>query len=472
VTPDDVSRALFQNAPAGLFAMSADGVISAANDTFCAWTGYTTDALIGRHFRSLLSAGSTLLYETRFTPMLQNQQSVNEMKLTLQTRTGDTRDVLVSSELRGDGADGLVYAAVFDAGIRLKYERELLAARRTAEAAVARVQILQQAAAGLATATTIASFGSALRSAAERATDATHVSVIVMGADGALDLVSGSRPLDDAVALVALLPVIDCVQTGQPVLCRTPDEITAAYPDQADELDAGGVEAFCLVPVIDDGAVSGAVACWFQRRRDDLDDGLLALLAALATQAAPVLQRIHLQDLVQHQSLHDSLTGLPNRLALLNRLTPLLDEPERPDRPLAVLFLDLDGFKAINDRFGHEAGDQVLQQVAERLPRSLRVGDIASRFGGDEFVLVCDGVDEDTALDVARRIRQAVEEPLLGLAAGSTVSASIGISVVRPGAFLPVGVDRLTPSALIAVADEAMLTSKRAGKRRDTLVTV
>lgn len=468
---DDVSRVLFQRAPAGLLAMSTDGVISAANDTFCAWTGRSADEVVGRHFRSLLSAGSALLYETQFTSLLHNQQSVNEIKLTLQTHGGGSRDVLVSAELHGTAPDRLVYAAVFDAGIRLTYERELLTARRTAEAAVARVRILQEAATGLATATTIASFGTALRRAAERATDASQVSVIVTGAGGT-SLVSGGRPLGDTVTLAELQPVAECLRSGEAVLCTSPREIAAAFPAQADALDGAGVEALCIVPVIEDGAVSGALACWFQRQRDELDDSLLALLAALATQAAPVLERIHLQDLVQHQSLHDSLTGLPNRLALLNRLTPLLSEPARPDRPLAVLFLDLDGFKAINDEFGHEAGDQVLQQVAERLPRSLRVGDIASRFGGDEFVVVCDGVDEESALDVAGRIRQAVREPLTGIAAGSTVSASIGISVVRPGAFVPVGTVPVTPSALIALADEAMLASKRAGKGRDTLVSV
>jgi diguanylate cyclase (GGDEF)-like protein len=131
-----------------------------------------------------------------------------------------------------------------------------------------------------------------------------------------------------------------------------------------------------------------------------------------------------------------------------------------------VLFLDLDGFKAINDAFGHEAGDQVLQQVAGRLTRTLRAGDVASRFGGDEFVIVCDGVDEESVLDVARRIRAAVKQPLVGLAQGSTVSASIGISV-----FTPDGSTRITPDALVALADEAMLVSKRTGKGRDTLVT-
>jgi diguanylate cyclase (GGDEF)-like protein/PAS domain S-box-containing protein len=465
VTPDDVSSALFQHAPAGLFAMSTDGVIRSANDTFCDWTGFPREEIVGRYFLSLLSRGSKLIFETRLMPLLQTQRTLNEMMLTLSTRTGDTRDVLVSSVLDASAAEPLVYAAVFDAGIRLKYERDLLEARRTAESAVARVRILQEAAAGLAPATTLAAFGAALRVSAEMATDAAAVSVIVAEPAGGLQLVSGDRPLLDTVDLAGLLPVRDCLADGRMVLCRTPDDIAERFPTLAAGLDAEGVEALCVIPVIEDGTVGGAIACWFQRPRE-LDENLLDLLAALATQAAPVLERIHLQRRIEHQSLHDSLTGLPNRLSLQRRLRQLLGNADRRRETVSVLFLDLDGFKAINDAFGHEAGDQVLQQVAGRLTRTLRAGDVASRFGGDEFVIVCDGVDEESVLDVARRIRAAVKQPLVGLAQGSTVSASIGISV-----FTPDGSTRITPDALVALADEAMLVSKRTGKGRDTLVT-
>ncbi|POH57919.1 hypothetical protein C3B59_19180 [Cryobacterium zongtaii] len=464
MTPDDVSQALFQHAPAGLFAMSTDGVIRSANDTFCNWTGFPQDDIVGRYFLSLLARGSKLVFETRFMPLLQTRHPLNEMLLSLATRTGGTRDVLVSLVVDDSGADELIYAAVFDAGIRLKYERDLLDARRTAEAAVARVRIMQEAAAGLAPATTMAEFGSVLRVSAETATDAT-VSVIVAESDGRLELVSGSRPLAGSVDLADLLPVRECLENGRPVLCRSPADIEASFPTLAAGLDAEGVEALCLIPLTDDGAVSGAIACWFQRPRV-LDANLLDLLAALATQAAPVLERIHLQRQIEHQSLHDALTGLPNRFAMQSRLELLLAEAVLHDRTVAVLFLDLDGFKAINDRFGHEAGDGVLRQVAERLTGIMRVGDLCSRFGGDEFVIACDGVDEESALEVSRRIWDAVCEPLQGLAHGSTISASIGISVFTPGV-----TQEASPGALIARADEAMLAAKRAGRGRETLVT-
>ena len=461
MTPDDVSLALFRHAPAGLFAMSTDGVIRSANDTFCDWTGFSQGDIVGRYFLSLLSRGSKLIFETRFMPLLQTRRPLNEMLLSLATRTGGTRDVLVSLVLDDSGADPLIYAAVFDAGIRLKYERDLLEARRTAEAAVARVRIMQEAAAGLAPATTMAEFGSVLRVSAELATDAATVSVIVAGSDEKPELVSGARPLAGSVALADLLPIRECLNHGRPVLCRSPADIAASFPTLAAGLDAEGVEALCVIPLTEDGTVSGAIACWFQRPRV-LDANLLDLLAALATQAAPVLERIHLQRQIEHQSLHDSLTGLPNRFAMQTRLEQLLAEAVLHDRSVAVMFLDLDGFKAINDRFGHEAGDEVLQQVAERLTAIMRVGDLCSRFGGDEFVIACDGVDEESVLDVSRRIWDAVCEPLHGIAHGSTVSASIGISVFRPG-LTPAA----TPGALIARADQAMLAAKRAGMGRD-----
>jgi len=283
--------------------------------------------------------------------------------------------------------------------------------------------------------------------------------------DGSMELVSGSYPVAATVDLAGLLPLGECLAHGRPVVCRTPADIAVRFPTQAADLDAAGIEALCIIPVIEDDTVGGAIACWFLRPRE-LDDTLLDLLAALATQSAPVLERIHLQRQIEHQSLHDALTGLPNRVALQHRLRQLLAEADRAGRAVAVLFLDLDGFKAINDAFGHEAGDQVLQQVAERLLRTLRVDDLASRFGGDEFVITCDGVDEDSVLDVARRIREAVRMPLDGIARGQSVSASIGISLFTPALSAPT-----TPDALIALADEAMLASKRAGKGRDTLVT-
>jgi len=461
---DDVARALFDHAPAGLFAMSGDGTIRSANDTFCEWVGLTREEIEGRYVQSLLSRGSKLIFETRFMPLLQTQGALNEMMLALATATGEIRNVLVSAVLRDSGAETLIYAAVFDAGMRLKYERDLLDARRTAETAVSRVRILQQAAAGLAPASTMAGFGSALRVSVEMATDASIVSVIVAATDGSPVLVSGTVPLSGAVDLNGLLPVLECLSHGGPVLCRSPADIVSSFPTLAADFDAEGIEGLCIIPVIEDGTVGGAIACWFQRPRD-LDENLLDLLAALATQAAPVLERIHLQRRIEHQSLHDPLTGLPNRVSLQRRLRQGLADAHRHDRSVAVLFLDLDGFKAINDAFGHEAGDQVLQEVAVRLRHVLRTDDLPCRFGGDEFVVICDGVDEVVALDVARRIREAVQVPLGGIASGQSVSASIGISLFTPGVSLPI-----TPDALIALADEAMLTAKRAGKDRATLV--
>jgi diguanylate cyclase (GGDEF)-like protein/PAS domain S-box-containing protein len=464
VIGDAATLALFQRAPAGLVAMSTDGVIRSANDTFCEWSGYERDEVVGRYFLSLLSRGSKLIFETRFLPLLRTQRALNEMMLTLSTPSDGSRDVLVSSVLDESGDEAVVYAAVFDAGIRIRYERDLLDARRTAETAMARVRILQEAAAGLAPATTLAAFGSALRVSAETATDAALVSVIVDDPECGLELVSGAVPLAGSVQLADLLPVRQCLAEGTPVLARSPAEIAAGFPDLAAALDAEGVEAFCIIPVIEDGTVNGAIACWFQRSRN-LDETLLDLLAALTVLAAPVLARIHLQRQIEHQSLHDSLTGLPNRFLLQRRLAAALGDADRNGHSLAVLFLDLDGFKAINDALGHEAGDQVLQQVAARLLRSVRVDDLPSRFGGDEFVIVCAGVDEESALEVARRIRAAVNEPLTGLARGRAVSASIGISLFAAGT------STVTPDALIVLADEAMLASKRAGKNQDTLLT-
>jgi len=108
----------------------------------------------------------------------------------------------------------------------------------------------------------------------------------------------------------------------------------------------------------------------------------------------------------RHFALHDELTGLPNRTLLLDRLNQVLDQAKRYDKQFALLFLDLDRFKEVNDRLGHAAGDKLLQRVSERLLSSVRGGDTACRYGGDEFVLLLPEIESE---------RHAMEDPRRGV---------------------------------------------------------
>jgi diguanylate cyclase (GGDEF)-like protein/PAS domain S-box-containing protein len=154
------------------------------------------------------------------------------------------------------------------------------------------------------------------------------------------------------------------------------------------------------------------------------------------------------------QALHDSLTGLPNRAFLLNRIGEMTLEVERSREPIALLILDLDGFKQINDRLGHRVGDLVLRDLAPRLQEPLRRGDVVARLGGDEFaILLSPPIDATAAFAIAGRINHCLRQPLLVEGMCFRLSASIGIAL-HPQHGHKAG-------HLLHCADTAMYTAKR-----------
>jgi diguanylate cyclase (GGDEF)-like protein/PAS domain S-box-containing protein len=175
-----------------------------------------------------------------------------------------------------------------------------------------------------------------------------------------------------------------------------------------------------------------------------------------------ITERKALEAQLVHRSLHDPLTGLPNRLLFQDRLWHALERGRREDTPTCVLITDLDGFKAINDELGHPMGDLVLVTFAERLRSVLRASDTAARLGGDEFSIVCENTEPADAQILADRLRASVTEPLS--LSGTTVSIglSIGIGSVAGG---------LEPGDVyehvVREADDAMYAdkSRRRGRR-------
>jgi diguanylate cyclase (GGDEF)-like protein/PAS domain S-box-containing protein len=162
-----------------------------------------------------------------------------------------------------------------------------------------------------------------------------------------------------------------------------------------------------------------------------------------------------------HQALHDGLTGLANRSLLIDRLDLALAASNRSACQVGVAYLDLDGFKQVNDGAGHAAGDELLVQVAGRLRNSVRPGDTVGRLGGDEFAIVCTELADGSDLSgVADRVLQALREPFLLPSGTFTISASIGLAT--SGA-------ETCGEQLLATADTAMYTAKRAGRDRITV---
>jgi len=168
----------------------------------------------------------------------------------------------------------------------------------------------------------------------------------------------------------------------------------------------------------------------------------------------------HLMDRQRDAALHDGLTGLYNRRFLRESLPRLQAAAARQGQPLSVIMLDLDHFKAVNDRYGHLVGDQTLQAVAATLRRSSRRSDLVARYGGEEFAVLCPATDCETGLHVAERLREAVAglgRAALGHPGPQTVS--LGVAVQSPD-------NELSPEALLDHADEALYAAKNAGRNR------
>lgn len=215
-----------------------------------------------------------------------------------------------------------------------------------------------------------------------------------------------------------------------------------------------------VVPLRDDGRLLGVVVASMAR---DAGVSLDALLG-VADQAAVAIARRRLLGAAMHAATHDRLTGLPGRELLCDRLERALADHQRTGRRVAVCFLDLDGFKAVNDHKGHAVGDRTLVAVAERITGAVRASDTVARIAGDEFVvLLRDLAAPEDVHRSARALIDALDGPLVLEGVGELdIGASIGVAVAPE--------DGDTPEALLQAADQAMYRAKRAGGRDYVLV--
>jgi diguanylate cyclase (GGDEF)-like protein/PAS domain S-box-containing protein len=174
--------------------------------------------------------------------------------------------------------------------------------------------------------------------------------------------------------------------------------------------------------------------------------------------ARDISERVRLEEQLTRQAFHDGLTEMPNRALFRDRLDQALARSERSLGVLAVLLIDLDGFKQVNDSLGHDAGDQLLKVVAERFDAELRPSDTLARLGGDEFAVLIDGAHEAQASSVARRLLSALAEPVWIAGRELSVGASIGVAL-HPGG-------PASSEDLLRHADVAMYAAKESGRGR------
>jgi diguanylate cyclase (GGDEF)-like protein/PAS domain S-box-containing protein len=452
---------LYNDAPFGYFTTKIDDTITRVNQRFLEWTGYDEADVVGRRFVDLIDERTRVFYETRHVPVLHREGETREVVLSLRLKDGAVLPILLNSVLvlGDDDQPRLVRSAVFDATERSQYERDLLAERRLAESAAARVQVLQNASVQFAEASTEHDLAGTLNQMVGDALEATVSCVATVDDQGELVVIAGTNPLEGLYTRADPRPGPDSLRDGTPIIFIDTAELEAGYPEIAAAMRQAGLEGLASFPLLRDGSPFGVVAVFFEQRRE-LEAAAIDLVQAICRQAAQAFARIRLQEELAHLALYDQLTGLANRSLLREHIDSALAASARTTQPVAMMFLDLDGFKPVNDRLGHTTGDDVLREVAKRLRTVVRESDVIGRFGGDEFIVLCPETDDVQAILIAERLREAVARPMEWLPAEFAVSASVGVVIHRARDYPK------TTDELLEIADAEMYRAKNDGRNR------
>jgi diguanylate cyclase (GGDEF)-like protein len=260
--------------------------------------------------------------------------------------------------------------------------------------------------------------------------------------------------LNDSYHLDEFPATRQVLHSQRPIVIDATDP--AADPSEARYLASIGHQSMAMVPLVAAGRSVGLIEVT-SARRNAFDSRAVELAVMLAGEAAMALENARLYDEIRHQALHDGLTGLANRVLFRDRVELAVARSRRSGGRIAVLFLDFDDFKALNDTHGHARGDEVLAVAAKRVSEVLRPSDTAARHGGDEFaILIEDIVDEADALTVATRLADALRLPMPIGHAEVRIAASIGVAIGIAG--------RETTDDLLRNADVAMYAAKASSR--------
>ncbi|WP_426322055.1 diguanylate cyclase [Microbacterium sp. E-13] len=419
--------------PAGVVRLDADDRIVTSNAWFRNWAGREP---VGLPLSDLLVPVTDFLDGVTNSRMMASPDDPDQALLVVRCGNGD----------------GTLLTLV-DASDRLASGNRLRRLHSLADRTQTRLQLIMDASIAFATATSDERLSTILAATAAQAYQAEESLVMLYDDDGLLQRTAGTNPFDEAFPAASVSnPVRDLHDV---IKVSGLAEAERLSPAVAAAMRQSHVDAFIAAPLHLEGVPLGIYACFFRHPRV-FDEEASPLAEALAGQASQKLAALRLQQRLEHAAMHDEITDLPNRRSL-DELAALRDLSHA-----AVIFIDLDGFKAVNDRLGHEIGDAVLREVARRLQANVRDTDVVARYGGDEFVVVCD-VDPQGAVEIAERLRTAVEQEYGFLTESLPIGASIGIAQSGDG-WSAASVDHL-----IRRADQAMYAAKNRGGNRVTI---
>lgn len=406
---------LYNCAPCGYHSLDKDGIIIQINDTELGWLGYTRDELTGKiKWIDIITPASQQTFRENF-PLLKTQGFIRDFEIEIIRKDGSILIGLLTATAVYDVGGDFVKSrtTVFDITERKRLEQKLVE-RETLFSA-----IFNQASSGIELIDPVTLRFIEVNPAACRMLGYTHEEFL------RLRLFDTQADLNEE-ALVAAVRQVEA-SGGMTMENRHRSK-------NGDILDVEINSRFLDLP-----SRRLLIGTW-----------------------QDITERKRAESKIKYLAYHDQLTELPNRELFYDRLSQAISQAKRKHMRLALLFLDLDGFKAVNDSYGHEAGDGVLQTVARRLQACVRGVDTVARLGGDEFIIILSEVEKtEDVPGVAAKIIQKLEEPiLLNDAHQCSIGASIGIAIYPEDGY---EIDKL-----MSAADSAMYESKAKGKNRLT----
>jgi len=416
ITPSFAAREIVSTMADGVIVCDSAGRIQVVNETLRSLIGYEEHELIGQSLHMFLDPETTLADDSRLRKTLSGAR-LPDRETIFKTRDGRPVDVSLSISRVNDGAT-VVGAVLIVRDIRERKEAEeiLRASERRYR------DLFERNLAGV------------FRTAADgRILNCNDACARIFGYSNREELLEKNAAdfYEDPAVRIALLSELQTsgFLTNRELCLTRPDGTRVWVLENVSLLEPGKE-----IPAIMEGTMV------------DITD----------------LKKAH--EKIEYQAFHDVLTGLPNRKLFADRLSVAVVHAHRSSKLLAVLFIDVDRFKVINDTHGHDAGDDVLLTVADRLRHGLRAGDTVARIGGDEFaVLVTELRDSDDAARIAEKLLQSMVQPIEGDGRTFYVSASIGIAVCP--------IDGEDAETLLKNADGAMYRAKESGRNTYQLCT-